>query len=225
MVGVGAASGSEDVQQIPLFVETSGQRRISKTRLKVHAQPALPFGDLLFLARKPAPHFEHLAGIKAGVFRTRSLRRLTEDRSWSAETDADMEWTLWRTAETTTGRCPKAAVTMNEPLWNALQSTAPRRIVNHHRDQLEPRLDWRRELDQMPRRTPGNLLVLRKEGHHCDRRTRVLRNNHQWTIQRRLTQGAHSHHLLAFRYHPLLLRHPRLHLTRLERWRQLTRSE
>ena len=78
---------------------------------------------------------------------------------------------------------------MNEPLWNSLLSTVPRRIVSHHRDQLEPRLDWRRELDQMPRRTLGNLLVLRREGHHCDRRTRVLRNNHQWTIQRSLTQG------------------------------------
>ena len=74
------------------------QRRISKTRLKVYAQPALPFGDLLFLARKPVAHFEHLAGSKAGVFRTRSFRRLTEDRSWSAETVADMEST-WN------GRC------------------------------------------------------------------------------------------------------------------------
>ena len=161
------------------------QKRGSRCTLNPHYL----FGDLLFLAGKPGAHFEHLAGSKAGVFRTRSFRRLTEDRSWSAETVADMEWTLWRTAETTRGRCPKAAVRMNEPLWNAFLSTVPRRIVSHHRDQLEPRLDWRRELDQMPRRTLENLLVLRREGHHCDRRTRVLRNNHQWTIQRRLTQG------------------------------------
>ena len=80
----------------------------SKIRLKTYAQPVLPFGDL-FLARRPGAHFqksqtqfvygcwlgrdshtdEHIVGSKAGVFRTRTVRRLTEDRSWSAEAVAD----------------------------------------------------------------------------------------------------------------------------------------
>ena len=49
------------------------------------------------------------------------------------------------------------------------------------------------------------------------RKTSVQRNTHDCTIQRRQTQEAHSHHLLAFRYHPLLLQHPHLQLTCLER--------
>ena len=72
----------------------------------------------LVLARRPGAHLqksqtqfvygcwlgrdshtdEHIVGSKAGVFRTRTVRRLTEDRSWSAEAVADMEWTPWKTA-------------------------------------------------------------------------------------------------------------------------------
>ena len=37
----------------------------------------------------------------AFVFRTRAARRLTEDRSWSADAVTGLEWTPWRTAETT----------------------------------------------------------------------------------------------------------------------------
>ena len=116
----------------------------SQTRLKVYTQPVLPFGELI-LAQRPGAHLqesqtqfvygcwlgrdshtdEHTVGSKAGVFRTRLVRRSTEDRSWSAEAIADMEWTPWRTADTTRGRPPKAAVTMNEPIWNAPLPTIP----------------------------------------------------------------------------------------------------
>ena len=45
---------------------------------------------------------------------------LTEDKSWSTETVADMEWTPWKTAATARGRPPKAVVgEKNEPIWNA----------------------------------------------------------------------------------------------------------
>ena len=115
----------------------------SKIRLKTYAQLVLPFGKLV-LARRPGTHLqqsqtqfvygcwlgreshtdEHTVGSKARVFRTRTVRRLTEDRSWSTEAVADMEWTPWRTAATTRGRPPTAAVgERNEPIWNALQRT------------------------------------------------------------------------------------------------------
>ena len=78
----------------------------SKIRLKTCAQLVLPFGELI-LARRPGAHLqksqtqfvygcwlgrdshtdEHIVGSRAGVFRTRTVRRLTEDRSWSAEVD------------------------------------------------------------------------------------------------------------------------------------------
>ena len=93
----------------------------------------LPFGELV-LARRPGAHLqksqtqfkhgcwlgsshtdEHIVGSKAGIFRARTVRRLTEDRSWSAEA-ADMEWTPWKTAE---------------PIWNAPLPAMPN-------DYLEP---------------------------------------------------------------------------------------
>ena len=69
----------------------------SNIRLKTYAQPVLPFGELM-LARRPGTHLhksqtqfvygcwlgrdphthEHIVGSKAGVFRTRTVRRLTE---------------------------------------------------------------------------------------------------------------------------------------------------
>ena len=223
------------------FVQTLGQRRIPKLWFKVCAQPVLPLGEMI-LARRPGAHLqksqthfvcgcclgrdshtdEHT--VVAGVFRTRAVRRLTEDRIWSAEAIADMDWTPWRTAERTRGRLRKAAVTMNVPIWN-MHFCRPYQAltVNHHWDLPEPRLGWRREVEQrrhqMPRQSPRNL-VLCTRGRLCDRRTRVLRNNHEWTIQRCLTQEARSHHLLAFRCHPPLLRHPRHHWICLERRRK-----
>ena len=99
----------------------------------------LPFGELV-LARRPGAQLqksqtqfvrgcwlgrdshtdEHVVGSKAGVFRTRTIRRLTEDRSWSTESVADMEWTPWKTAATTRGRPQKAVVgDKNKHIWNA----------------------------------------------------------------------------------------------------------
>ena len=98
----------------------------AKIRLKTYAQTVLPFGELV-LARRPGAHLqksqmqfvygcwlgsdshtdEHIVGSKAGVFRTRTVRRLTEDRSWSTEAVADMEWTPWKTASTNGRTCGK----------------------------------------------------------------------------------------------------------------------
>ena len=72
-------------------------------------------------------------------------------------------------------------------------------IVSHLRDMLEES----RKLDQRLRQLLRNLLVLCAEGHLRGRRTSFLRNNREWTIQRCLTQEAHSHQLLAFSNHPL----------------------
>ena len=127
-----------------MFVQRLGQRRIPKLWFMVCAQPVLPLGEMI-LARRPGAHLqksqthfvcgcclgrdshtdEHTVGSKAGVFRTRAVRRLTEDRIWSAEAIADMDWTPWRTAERTRGRLRKVAVTMNVPIWNALLPTIP----------------------------------------------------------------------------------------------------
>ena len=117
----------------------------SNIRLKTYAQTVLPFG-VLILARRPGAQVqksetqfvygcwlgrdshtdEHIVGSKAGLFRTRTVRRLTEDKSWSAEAVTDMEWTLWKTAAMTRGRPPKAAVgERNEPIWNAPLSREP----------------------------------------------------------------------------------------------------
>ena len=58
-----------------------------------------------------------------------TVRRLTEDKSWSAEAVADMEWTPWKTAATTRGRPPKAAAgERNEPIWNAPLPAMPNAI-------------------------------------------------------------------------------------------------
>ena len=101
----------------------------AKIRLKTYAQPVLTvwrvgFGKTTWstFAEKPDTICVWLliVGSKAGVFRTRTVRRLTEDRSWSTEAVADMEWTPWKTASTTRGRPPKAVVgERNEPIWNA----------------------------------------------------------------------------------------------------------
>ena len=86
----------------------------AKIRLKTYTQPVLPFGELV-LARRPTD--EHIVGSKAGVFRTGTVRKLTEDKSWSTEAVADMEWTPWKTPR---GRPPKAVVGERpEPIWNA----------------------------------------------------------------------------------------------------------
>ena len=117
----------------------------SKIRLKTYAQTVLPFG-VLILARRPGAQVqksqtqfvygcwlgrdshtdEHIVGSKVGLFRTRTVRSLAEDKSWSAEAVTDMEWTPWKTAATTRGRPPKAAVEeTNEPIWNAPLSWEP----------------------------------------------------------------------------------------------------
>ena len=70
----------------------------AKIRLKNYAQPVLPFGELV-LARRPGAHLwksgaqyvygcwlgrdahtdERIVGSRAGVFRTRAVRRLVPD--------------------------------------------------------------------------------------------------------------------------------------------------
>ena len=71
-------------------------------------------------------HTDEHIGSKAGFFRTRTVRILTEDRSWSTEGVADMEWMPWKTAATTRGRPPKAVVgEKNEPIWNAPLPAVP----------------------------------------------------------------------------------------------------
>ena len=94
----------------------------------------------LILARRPGAHLqksqtqfvcgcwlgrdshthEHSVGSKAGVFRTRMVRRLTEERSWSAEAVADME-------STTRSRPPMLLLERerNEPICNAPLPAVP----------------------------------------------------------------------------------------------------
>ena len=92
----------------------TGTKTYSKTRLKVYAQPGahLQVSHTQFLygcwLGRDSPTDKHTVESKAGVFRARAVRRSTEDRSWSADTVTGMEWTLWRTAETTRGRPPRA---------------------------------------------------------------------------------------------------------------------
>ena len=50
---------------------------------------------------------EHVVGSKAAVFGTRTVRRLTEDRSWSTEAVADMEWTPWENRDNDEGQASK----------------------------------------------------------------------------------------------------------------------
>ena len=100
----------------------------ARLRARNDSQPFLPFGELV-LARRPGAHLwksgtlfvygvwlgrdshtdEHIVGGKAGVFRTRTVRRLTKDKCWSAEAVTDMVFTPWRTGVTTRGRPPKVA--------------------------------------------------------------------------------------------------------------------
>ena len=109
----------------------------AKVRLKNYAQPVLPFGELV-LARRPGAHQwksqtqfvygcwlgrdahtdEHIVGSKGGIFRSRAVRRLAADRSWSAEAVNDMEWTPWRTANVMRGR-PPTTPQISEPIANA----------------------------------------------------------------------------------------------------------
>ena len=113
------------------------QTPYSKIRMRNYAQPVLPFGELV-LARRPGAHLwksqtqfvygcwlgrdahtdEHIVGSKAGVFRTRAVRRLVADRAWSPEAVQDMQWTPWHTAVVTRGRPPKAAASA-EPIITA----------------------------------------------------------------------------------------------------------
>ena len=124
----------------------------SKIRLKTYAQPVLPFGELV-LARRLGAQLqksqfvygcwlsrgshtdEHIVESKAGVFRTRTVRRLTEDRSWSAEAVADMEWTPWKTAATTRGRPQRLLLERGmKPFGTHHCQRCPTPSANHHRD-------------------------------------------------------------------------------------------
>ena len=212
MVSMGAASRRFHVRA------DTGTKPYSKTRLKVYAQPGahLHVSHTQFLYGcwfgRDSPTDKHTVESKAGVFRARAVRRSTEDRSWSADAVIGTEWTLWRTAETTRGRPPRAAMTTNEPVWNAPLSTTPRA----HGDPPSETC-WRRFERQI--RSCENLARC-AGGHLRARRTRALRINLERTIQRRQTQEAHRRHWLAFRHHPLLLRHPHLQSMCLERKHQ-----
>ena len=109
----------------------TGTKPYSKTRLKVYAQPGahLQVSHTQFLygcwLGRDSQTDKHTVESKAGVFRARAVRRSIEDQSWSAGAVTGMEWTLWRTAETTRGRPHRAAMTMSEPVWNAPPSTTP----------------------------------------------------------------------------------------------------
>ena len=60
--------------------------------------------------------YEHIVGSKTGVFRTRAVQRLTEDRSWSADAVTDLEWTPLGTAENTRGRPPSHCCSSSQSL-------------------------------------------------------------------------------------------------------------
>ena len=117
----------------------------AKTRLRQYANPILPFGELV-LARRPGAHLhksqtqfvhgcwlgrdghtdEHIVGTRAGVFRTRAVRRLVPDRSWSQDFVRDMVWTPWNTTAVRRGRPPTSqADDVSEPFLNAPLPTDP----------------------------------------------------------------------------------------------------
>ena len=113
----------------------------TKLRWRVYQQPLVTFGELV-LARRPGAHLqkaeswfvygawvgrdsrndEHIILTKAGVLRSRAVRRLTPDRCWSSDLVTHMEWTPWRTAAVMRGRPPKE--TGGEPLVSAPMPTA-----------------------------------------------------------------------------------------------------
>ena len=172
----------------------------AKIRLKTYAQPVLPFGELV-LARRPGAHLqksqtqfvygwwlgrdshtdEHIVGSKAGVFRTRTVRRLTEDRSWSTEAVADMEWTPWKTASTTRGR-PLLLERGPNPFRTRHYQQYPVHTENHHRD---PR-------HRMPEAHQTNQKCMR---YHSWTQMMKLQNALRWTMRHQCRiQGARPPH-------------------------------
>ena len=102
----------------------------------------VPFGELV-LSRRPGAHLhkaeswfvygawvgrdgrtdEHLVLTKAGVVRSRAVRRLTPDRCWSTMLVDEMKWTPWKTSLVQRGRPPKQQEEQ-EPIQSAPMPTA-----------------------------------------------------------------------------------------------------
>ena len=121
----------------------------SKIRLKTYAQPVLPFGEL-GLARRPGSHLqksqtqfvcgcwlgrdfhtdEHIVGSKAGVFRTRTVRRLTEEGCGRHGVDAVED--RGDEARQTTKGCRWREKT--NPFGTRHCQQCPVHTENHHRD-------------------------------------------------------------------------------------------
>jgi hypothetical protein len=113
----------------------------TKVKWRVYAQPIVPFGELV-LARRPGAHLqkaeswfvygawagrdgrtdEHLIVTRAGVLRSRAVRRLTPDQCWSTELIDEVPWTPWRTAAVMRGRPPRQQEEQ-EPITSASMPT------------------------------------------------------------------------------------------------------
>ena len=97
------------------------------------------FGEVL--ARRPAPicrkvkhgpltgyglgqtlSYEHIIHSKAGVFQSRSVRRLPPDWCWSEDAVDSMTWTSWKTASIMQGSHPRESP-KREPIVDALLPT------------------------------------------------------------------------------------------------------
>ena len=108
----------------------------AKVRHRNYGQAVLPFGEQV-LARRPGAHLqkalsqyvlgvwlgrdghtdEHIIGSRAGVFRTKAVRRLQPERAWEKEAIVEMRWTPWCTADASRGRPPKPGI--GEPILSA----------------------------------------------------------------------------------------------------------